>query len=196
VSDPMISRLVRPALLLVAGMLLGQGALAVAAPAAPQGTTQTRIASCSGFGFQPIDADTGYTWDGRHLYRSNSKGDGWFMCPVDLPHRAVVTKVRFTLSDPSSSVGFEYCGLVRSALGVSGTVQVVGLPVAGIGIGAEPGTVRYPTTSIQNATIDNGSFAYALQCRMVFAPGLQSISSDRLGIIGADVTFRISTANG
>jgi hypothetical protein len=87
-------------------MLLGQGALAIAAPAAPQATIQTRIASCAGLDFHPIDGRTQFRWQERILYRANSEGDGWFMCAADLPHRAVVTKVRFTVrisSNASSS---------------------------------------------------------------------------------------------
>src|SRR5262245_21382284 len=154
-SKTTIGRAVRPALLLVAGMLLGQGALALAASPVPAATVQTRVSSCAGFGFRPINSETGYNWDNREVYRRSNKGDGWFMCPVDLPHRAVVTRVRFTISDTSEYVGFEYCGLVRSALAPTGTIQVVGLALSGISTDAQPGTKRYGTTAIHHATVDN-----------------------------------------
>jgi hypothetical protein len=71
---------------------------------------QTRAVSCAGFGFKPIHSDTTYQWFGRHLYRTSSAGDGWFMCAASLPHRATVTRVRFTLKDIHENVSLEFCG--------------------------------------------------------------------------------------
>ena len=183
-----IARLVRPAILLVAGMLLGQGALAVAAPSAPAATTQVRITSCAGMNFRPIDSATGYTWTGRRLERGNG-GDGWFLCDPQLPHRAVVTKVRFTVYDSSSLNEVRYCALVRHGLAAANSEPVAIAGVAATGVGAEPGSIRLTDTSILTPTIDNGNFAYWLQCLITGGASLT-------GLIGADVTYRISSANG
>jgi hypothetical protein len=189
-----LTRIVRPALLLVAGILVGHGALAVAAPSAPQ-ANQTRISSCAGYDFHPIDHKTEYTWDGRMIMRTSDKGDGWFMCAADLPHRAVVTKVRFTILDHSDITSYEYCGLVRIPLSITGAAQTLALAVSGTGFGSMPGARRYSTTSIERATIDNGKFAYSFQCQARVLDGFTSISGGG-GIVGADVTYTISAANG
>lgn len=191
-----LGRIVRPAILLAAGILVGQGALTIAAPTAPAATTQTRIASCAGFDFHPIDSGTEERWSDRIKYRRSKEGDGWFMCNPNLPHRAVVTKVRFTLKDASDLIDLQYCGLVRIPLTVSGAIQPLAFAVAGTGLVEEPGIKRYGTTAIDFATIDNGAFAYTLQCHIVFAPSLIEIAGAYAGIIGADVTYRISSANG
>ncbi len=191
-----IGRLVRPAILLAAGVLLGQGALAIAAPSAPAATTQTRIASCAGYNFHPINSSTTFIWTGRQLIRTTDDGDGWFMCHLDLPHRAVVTKVRFTVKDQNDRISLDYCGLVRTSLGTTGETTVVGLPILSTGLSGQPGTRRYTDSSIAGATVDNGAFAYSLQCRMVLGAGLHNIANASFGIIGADVTYRISAANG
>lgn len=63
------------------------------------------------------------------------------------------------------------------------------------GMSATPGTVRRSTSAISNATIDDASFAYWLQCQIIFGSGLTNTAGHN-GIIGADVTYRISSTNG
>jgi hypothetical protein len=196
VSHSFLGRVLRPAILLAAGILIGQGALTIAAPATPAATTQTRIASCSGFDFHPIDSRTTEAWEGRVKYRRDNEGDGWFMCNPNLPHRAIVTKVRFTVKDALQKIDLQFCGLVRTSLGTGGGIDVVGMPITGTGMSSVPGILRQGTTAISFKTVDNGAFAYSLQCQIVFHDTLFEIAGAYAGIIGADVTYKISSTNG
>lgn len=190
-----IHRLLRPAILLAAGVLLGQGAIAVATPAAPAATTQTRTASCSGLDFHPVDSRTEYRFDGRWLYRSSYKTDGWFFCPANLPDRAVVKKVSFTLRDVTDAETIRYCALARlSLVATDGRFEAMAT-VAETGMAATPGDVRRSDTSIQTPTIDNAKWAYAYQCQIVYGP-IETTTDAQAGIGGASVTFSISAANG
>ena len=166
---------------------------ATTASAAPQ----TRYFSCAGFDFHPIDSRTQTRWQGRYMQRRTKDGDGWFMCHANLPHRARVTRVRFIIEDTVDSVGYEFCGLVRTPLSVApAPVQVLALPVSGIGIADMPGVVRLTDTAIDFAVVDNANFSYSLQCRIVFSPSLVQIVSGGGGIIGADITYSIEPSNG
>lgn len=183
-------RLVQPVALFVAGMVAASAAAAVAAPQAPQATTtQTRVASCAGMNFHPIHSDTQFAWQGRRLYREGTSGDGWFLCDPHLPHRAVVTKVRFTVYDSSGLNELRWCALVRQGLSTAGSSPVAIAEVAATGVDDEPGTVRSPDVTISDPTIDNNAYAYWLQCHITGG-------DDLIAIIGADVTYRISSANG
>lgn len=195
-SKSFLGRALRPAILLAAGILIGQGAFAIAAPSRPAATTQTRIASCSGFDFHPIDSRTTEAWDGRTKYRRTKDGDGWFTCNPNLPHRAVVTRVRFTVVDRHYLIDLQYCGLVRIPLATTGDFDTVGMAISGTGKTAEPGTLRASTSAITFGTVDNGAFVYTLQCHIVFSDPLVQLDGADAGIIGADVTYRISSANG
>jgi hypothetical protein len=44
--------------------------------------------------------------------------------------------------------------------------------------------------------VDNGAFAYTLQCRIAFEDGLAAIGGAYAGILGADVTYTISSISG
>lgn len=195
-SQSFLGRALRPAILLAAGILIGQGAFAIAAPATPAATTQTRIASCSGFDLHPIDNRTTEAWDGRVKYRRNKDDDGWFMCNPTLPHRAGVTKVLFTVKDGDNNIDLQYCGPMRIPLTTTGEARAVGMATSGTGMANEPGILRASTTAITFATVDNGLFAYTLQCHIVFGYQLVEIGGGYAGIIGADVTYRISSTNG
>lgn len=190
-----IHRLLRPAILLAAGVLLGQGALTIAAPTAPAATTQTRTVSCSGLDFHPVDSRTQYSFDGRWLFKSTFKTDGWFFCPADLPDRAVVKKVSFTLRDVSDAESLRYCALVRiSLVATDGRFEAMA-SVAETGMAATPGDVRRSDTSIQTPTVDNTKWAYSYQCQIVYG-SIEETSDAQAGIGGASVTFSISAANG
>jgi hypothetical protein len=121
-------------------------------------SAQTRVVSCAGFDFDPIQSDTAYRWTGRVLYRASKEGDGWFMCAANLPHRAVVKQVRFTLLDDTNVVSVNYCGLIRTPLGLTGAIQALAM-VPHTGLDAMPGTVRRSDTSIAFATVDNWNYA-------------------------------------
>jgi hypothetical protein len=189
----MFTRVLRPVTLLVAGMLLAQATLSVAAPTTAA-TTYTRAVSCAGLDFHPIDSRTQYRWEGRLLYRTTQGGDGWFLCDPNLPNKAKVTRVRFTVKDSTDLQSVTYCALSRGSLATSGSVDVMA-DITGTGMAATPGVVRRSDTTISHATIDQTKYAYWLQCQIVWHPSLSSTAANA-GIIGADVTYTISSTNG
>jgi hypothetical protein len=156
-------------------------------------TMQTRTASCTGLDFHPIESATEYGHYNFELVRTQTTGDGYFYCHLDLPTRAVVTKVQFTLEDTTAGGAVDYCGLFRNDLDPAhvGEYQQVA-QVPSTGDNAVPRTVRYSTTAITYGTIDNSRYAYWAQCRINEEP----FHDNDLGIYGATVTYKISAANG
>jgi hypothetical protein len=164
-------------------------------PSAIQPTAiQTRVASCQGLNFHPIDSDTKYSYEGPELYLDDSPSTGFFLCDPKLPDRAVVTRVQFTLRDENFVAQVRYCLLFRSGLTASTatTLQVMA-QVQPTGIGAAPGIVRRSTSSIAHAVVNNAAWAYALQCQI----NITDVTGVKLvGIYGGSVTYQISSANG
>jgi hypothetical protein len=146
---------------------------------------QTRIASCAGSGFYP-DGDEVYETSGTVR---ESEAQTTLRCAVALPHRAVVTKVRFTVEDGSISGIVGPCTLKRVGLAAAKaeTEQTLA-SVPPTDLNDFSGARRLATTSITLATVDNGKFAYWLECFVN--------SSPFIGVYGADVTYTISSANG
>jgi hypothetical protein len=182
----------------VAG-LLAVSALSSRVIAAPAdvATTLSRTASCAGLNFHPIDSRTTYQWTNRTLWRDTSAGDGWFLCDPKLPNKATVTRVRFTVHDDSSVTNVQYCGLARSGLTASNASSgdaVAMAVVPATGMDSAPGTVRLSDTTISHATIDESNYTYWLQCRVDLI--VSAIGAPFAGIIGADVTYTISSTNG
>ena len=108
---------------------------------------------------------------------------------MELPDRAVVTKVQFTLFDTDASQEVSFCNLARHSI----TASTAGNPdvmasVAATGAAAKPGVVRRTDTSIAFATVHNASFSYQLECAL-------GLGID-VGIYGANVTYTISAVNG
>ena len=159
--------------------------------AAPHAVGQTRTTTCGAMAFKPIDSGTDFvgSGSGKYMYRSGPAFDSEFLCPLELPDRAVVTKVQFTLFDTDASQEVSFCNLVRNSI----TASTAGNPdvmasVAATGAAAKPGVVRRTDTSIAFATIHNASFSYQLECALGLGIGV--------GIYGANVTYAISAANG
>lgn len=145
----------------------------------------TRAVSSHGYDFAPLDVDgsTSAHHDGTMRF-----GPGYFVCDPGLPHRAVVTKVQFTVRDEVFDSEIT-CGLFRSDLTVAGAGTYEALAtVPGSGVGDEPNTVRLSTTLIAFPTIDNTKYAYWLQCHIPV--------DGALGVYGATVTYTITSANG
>jgi hypothetical protein len=157
----------------------------------PKTAGQTRTTTCGAMAFKPIDSGVDYvgSGSGKYLYRSGAAFDSTFICPVELPDRAVVTKVQFTLFDSDASQEVSFCNLHRNSI----TVATAGNPdvmasVTATGAVAKPGLVRRTDTSIAFATIHNASFSYQLECALGLGIGV--------GIYGATVSYTISAANG
>ena len=58
--------------------------------------------------------------------------------------------------------------------------------VPATGVAADPGPVRFATTSISYGRIDMSNYAYFLQCKL----------GTETGIVGADIQYTISATNG
>jgi hypothetical protein len=152
--------------------------------------TQTRSVSCHAFNFTPLDTATGSNFASSKRYREGTGGSGFFVCNPGLPHRAVVTKVQFSVWDGSGSSEVQFCGLYRSGLAESSSETVQELAAfPPTGIAQAPGFARLTDTSIQNATVNTNSFAYWLQCKL-------GQFGQSLGLYGADVVYTITAANG
>jgi hypothetical protein len=178
----------RPTVFLAAGIAIG----ALLAPAfggsGAQGvTTYTRAVSCQGLNWQPLTGTIVYGAAG--MRRTNETTAAYFICNPNLPHKAVVTRVRFTLYDATGNGSIGNCALVRAGLSptTAATYQVMAsVPVTS----TSPDIQRLQDTTIDFATIDNMNFGYFLQCQ---DPGA---GSTYLGIYGADITYKITAANG
>jgi hypothetical protein len=188
------AHLARPTFFLAAGIAIG----ALLAPTFDGGgaqavTTYTRTNSCGALGgFQPINSATGYAHylNGTRLYWTGG-GTGFFLCNPGLPNKAVVTRVRFTIYDYSAGGEVRNCALVRSGLTppTAESLQVLAsVPATGVSPYSDQ-PLRPSDTSISYAAIDNANFAYFLQCEL-------SASSSAVGLYGADVTYKITAANG
>jgi hypothetical protein len=151
---------------------------------------QTRSVSCHAFNFTPLDTATGSDYASSKRYRTGTTGSGFFVCDPGLPHRAVVTKVQFSIWEGSGSSEVKFCGLYRSGLAEAGSEVIQEMAaVPPTGIAEAPGFARLTDTSIFNATINNNAYAYWLQCNLPQA-------GQSLGIYGADVYYTITAANG
>jgi hypothetical protein len=153
-------------------------------------TLQTRSTSCNAFAFQPLDSATQGDYFNAKRIRAGTGGSGFFTCDPGLPAKAVVTKVQISIWDGSGSSEVKYCGLYRSGLdaSTSDTVQeMASMPATGIA--EAPGFARLTDTTIQNATVDPTTYVYWIQCNLGQA-------GQSLGLFGADVIYKISTANG
>ena len=163
----------------------------VSGPTAVEPTAiQTRAVSCMSYNFQPLDKGTTaseWGFDGNLRF-----GAGWFGCDPGLPHRAVVTRVRFLVRDASAVDSLFFCQLFRFGLTTAtATVAQQLAEVPHTGSAETPGTVRLSDTSITNATVDNLKFSYRLQCLIDERTGPVDT-----GIYGADVTYTIDSTNG
>lgn len=161
------------------------------APTTSAASSQTRVFSCPGLDFVPWVSKTEFFANG--LTRSSYDTDFYF-CNAALPNKAVVTKVQFTLFDASAYHEFRYCTLTRVGLKPAQAATYWNLAeVPPTGVAAAPGYVRLTDSTISTPTIDNSNFAYWLQCQFNMDP---TAVRDRLGLVGADIVYTISAANG
>lgn len=161
----------------VAADVSGRGAVVPA-------TTYTRSASCAGLDFYPTDSTVAYYSNGDRRYNTGSGGT--FRCHLDLPNRAVVTKVQFTLYDTDSFGDVHNCQLDRLGLVATSVVRqtMANIPNS-VGLS---GVGRFTDASIAYATVNDAQFGYWLQCDLN--------PDSALGIYGADVIYAISATNG
>ncbi len=175
-------------------------ALIVPAVSEATTTTYTRSASCAGLDFYPTDSRTEYDNTGTmRAWRTGDgpSGSGVFRCDPGLPTGAVVKQVQFTALmeqvTATQSAGVSSCALRRAGLTVASATTVQDL--ATVQFGAAGGVVRLTDNSITNATIDNASWGYWLECTFNDSWPWDSITP-RTGLYGADVIYTISAAKG
>jgi len=181
------AHLARPTFFLAAGIAIG----ALLAPSAGGGgaqavTTYTRAVSCPGLAWQPVNSDQIYDSVGTIRRAFNT---GYYVCAVDLPHKAVVTRVRFSVLDANYNGNVNSCALVRAGLAIetTNTAQLM----AAVGTTTDSyDSQRLSDTTISFATIDNMNFGYYLQCQIVGSGWIA------VGVYGADITYKITAANG
>lgn len=197
-SRSLLGRVGRTATVFVAGLLAASALTgSVAAAPATVASTLTRTTSCAGMNFHPIDSRTDFRWDERTLWRRTNAGDGWFFCDPGLPNKATVTKVGFTVDDQLTEAEVRFCALVRINLASGASATPVAMAVlASTGMEERPGVVRQTLGSISHAVIDESKYAYWLQCQINFDLTLDGMAAEYAGIIGATVTYRISSTNG
>ena len=116
---------------------------------------QTGYVSVAAAGCQP--SDDGYTYinSGYNLYPDDSSSY-WFVCPVQLPHGATVTRFTFYWRDSSSSTFEGECELRRSNFTSSLMAKLSTNGSAGV-------DDSDTTTTITNPVVDNAAYAYWLQ---------------------------------
>jgi len=196
VSNELAFRVARPATMFFAGLLAASALTGnVAAAPAVVSSTLTRSVSCMGLNFHAIDGATVTTWVGTRLAPGGRGGDGYVLCDPGLPNKAVVRKVEFTLYDNDTAAEVRYCALDRIGLTTSTAndpTQVLA-QVVSTGLAETPGYVHLSTSAISHPTIDNVHDSYSLQCQLHLQAGHWNRES---GIIGASVTYSISSTNG
>jgi hypothetical protein len=163
-------------------------------PAAPvsSATYYTRAASCHGFNFFPNTSAINYTWASAARV-ATSVETSLFVCDPNLPHKAIVTKVQFTLQDGSSAGNLQNCALVRSSLvptSAGGFEVMASVPATSYLLA--PGNIRLTTSTISYATVDLANHAYYVQCEVFILGGPNS----QVGIFGADIIYKITAGNG
>jgi hypothetical protein len=159
--------------------------------------THTRSVGCAGLSFYPTDSHLEYSNLGTLRYLANVPSPSYsrvFRCDPGLPHRAVVTRLRFTLKMGLLPEGYDMeCMLRRSGL-TAATAQVhetlARVPARPAGGGFD---WRLATTEIANAIIDNLRYAYWLECSL---PLPNQDGPPARGVYGADVTYTISDSDG
>ena len=152
-------------------------------------TYSYRAVSCHAFDFFPVVGSVQYGQDaaGRYLLTS-----GFVACDPHLPHKAIVTKVEFTIKDNDGTGLVQNCALVRSPLeAASANAFQVMAAVPGTTASGALGHQRLSTTAITNATVDNTRFAYFLQCEIFLGT-----RATWTGIFGANVNYKITVGNG
>ena len=156
-------------------------------------TYSFRAASCHGFTFFPNRSyQLDYNWIGSARV-AGTLGSSLMICDPNLPHKAIVTKVQFTLKDYSFAGDVRNCALVRSSLDPisAGGLEVLA-SVPATSYGAAPGIVRLTTSTISYATVDLVNHAYYVQCEL----RVDQIPTGDVGIFGVDVIYKITAGNG
>jgi len=144
--------------------------------------------SCPSTGWVPMDSTTDYSIENVHRMVNSPNGSGYMACVPDLPDRAVVTKVQFSINDVSIVSELRYCALLRQDLTVAGFDQYQEVAqIDPTGPAATPGALRRADSSIQNARVDQGRYGYWLQCQ--FHYGQNALFDPGIALFGATISY-------
>jgi hypothetical protein len=150
-------------------------------------TSLSRQFSCPGTSFFPLNSLNEWAFDAEGLRWLTTSG--FVRCAVTLPNSATVTAVSYTVYDNSANA--VVCNLYRTDLtapvGSEDTVQTAN---ASSGAAATPGetVITAPGITSANATINNASFAYSLDCALD--------GTVNNGVFGGVITYSVTAANG
>jgi hypothetical protein len=184
--------------MLVLTALIG---VALVVPAVSDATTTylTRTESCAGLDFYPTDSKTQYDNAGTlRVWRYTdiaNPGTGIFRCDPGLPNGAIVKQVQAT-SFTWNGLGVITCALVRSGLTPQNAGQYQDVGRVTFPGGTASDYFRESTTSVQNATIDNTTWGYWLECALSTPYAWTGDPRLVTGLYGADVIYKITAAKG
>ena len=164
-------------------------AQAATRPSMAKAAVQARTLSCHGYDFVGLD---GFAAQNASYDAVARIGWGWYGCHLDLPQKATVIRVRFSLYDKSATAQVDYCAMWRSPLAIGAVHAPEAVAeVTETGYAPKPGNVRKVDADIDHPVIDNLNYVYRLQCEIA-----DGNSTKHTGIYGADVTYTIDPAYG
>jgi hypothetical protein len=173
----------------LAGLLVMPTAQAATGSSVGKAAVQTRAVSCHGYDFVGLDGGSAQNAAFDGVGRT---GWGWYGCHLDLPNRATITRVRFSVYDKSTTASVDYCSLWRSPLMATAAHQAQSMAdVTETGYPQKPGNIRKTDSTIAHPVIDNLNYVYRLQCEIADGDAIK-----HTGIYGADVMYTIDLANG
>jgi hypothetical protein len=140
----------------------------------------TRRFACAGTAFE-----NGFSADDYSLSRLLKFGQGplpaLFRCSVNIPDGALVTDVSFAVKDTDAAQD------VRCSMWRTNVTTEIGAETAmadNVATSGTPGDVRITDPTIDQPVIDNGNFAYFLQCWVG--------TDGTIGLYGATVTYAVN----
>jgi hypothetical protein len=142
--------------------------------------SHTRHFTCAGTAFENSFSDRDYSLDVMLKYGAGPD-PALFRCSVNIPDGARVTEVSFSVKDTDAAVD-DACSMWRTNM-----TTEIGAETAMTGdvtTSGTPADVRISDTTIEEPVIDNGNFAYFLQCWVG--------SDNALGLYGANVTYVVN----
>ena len=140
----------------------------------------TRHFTCAGTAFENSFSERDYSLDVMLKYGEDPH-PSLFRCSVSIPDGARVTEVSFSVKDTDAGTD-DACSMWRTNL-----TTEIGAETAMTGVVTTSGTpadVRIIARTIQEPVIDNGNFAYFLQCWVG--------TDTALGLYGANVTYVVN----
>jgi hypothetical protein len=168
----------------VAGSLMVQGTIARQSPeVAPQAAT-TRWASCPMMGFIPETSSSAYL-SASDFSRRGDTGVHYH-CAVELPDRATITGVRFTVLDTRDTGRTGPCYLGRVTLTGTSAAPVAISSLKSTSVAGASGRKILSTTTISHGVVDNSRYGYWFDCEVpaVF------LATGYAGIYGAAVSYK------